>query len=326
MKKSLSLLLGVAVLAVVSCQKTEELKPNSRGVAMDEAAAVRVVDGRLSFANQAAYDKTMKYLVGHQSELAAWEKQFEGYVSMRSAFESITTEQYEEMIERNLYDNYKDVVSVIPSGDEKEIVANIEDRVASTVVNNRGLVQIGSDVYKIGRDKVVKFSKYVAGMENQYNISNAAEGITVNAVKRTLFKSSAARGARPSDERNNSLEYWHNTSLRRLIGTVYDWDPGITEGVHIGLQTKHQRRLTGIWYAEAIPSINLSGSGSYQTYQNGVVIGGPTPFNTGPLSLGNENYLNYTIQYGGSNSYSYVSVTSTHSGTCKDNNFRTFTW
>ncbi|MBC3787299.1 hypothetical protein [Spirosoma utsteinense] len=269
----------------------------------------------------------MKYLVNHQSELSAWEKQFEGYVSMRNAFESITAKQYEEMIEHNLYDNYKDVLSVIPSGDEKEIVANIEDRVASTVVNDRGLIQIGSDVYKIDRDKVVKFSKYTTGIEgNQYSSSNVAEGITVNAIKRGLFKSSSVRGARPNDERNNIIEYWHNTSKRRLIGTVYDWGPGITEGVHIGLQTKHQRRLTGIWYAEEIPSINLIGSGSYQTYQNGVPVGGPIAFNTGTLSSSNNNYLNYTIQYGGSYGYSFVSVSSTHSGTCKDNNFRTFTW
>jgi hypothetical protein len=326
--KKITTLLTVAVIWIASsCQGPENLAPGATPTANDGTAPIAVVDGRLRFATQEVYDRTVKFLMAHQNDLPTWEKQFRGYTSMRTAFESITTEQYEQMIEKNLFDNYRNILSLVPSGSEKEVTINIEDHLVSTVVSNKGLVQIGTDVFKITRDKVIKFSKYTSGMEQQeFATSDPSRGVTVGVIKRRNLSPTILAGARVAGEINLLNEYWVGSSKRRLIGTIYDWDAGGVYSTHIGLQTKHQRRFLGSWFAESIGNIGLNGSGSYQTYYNGIPQGTPTAFDTGNYSSSWDNYINYTLQYGGNPTYQYVTVTCNFFGIGTDGQPKSLQW
>ena len=318
MKKTTLLLMGVMFLVATGCQKTEELVPGAKAT-VSETSAIAVVDGRLNFATKELYVQTVKHLVAHQGELLTWEKQFSDYTSMRRAFESITSEQFEQMIEEKAYDKYRGVLSLVQDGDDKELAINIEDHVVATLVSDKGLVQIGTDVYKIGHDKTVKFSHYAPGMENSdYALTDAGKGVTVALINRREYTSPTLRGAR--GETNRLEEYWVGWSKRRLVATVYDWGSDLFDDAHIGFQTKHQRRFSGIWFAEDIPSLGYSGYGSYQVYSNGIPIGSPVPFSV-PSTSTSGSYINQTLAYD-LYRHDFIEVHTVHFGNCNDGNYR----
>ncbi|WP_077920558.1 hypothetical protein [Spirosoma sp. 209] len=261
MKKSVSVLTVLAVLAIASCQRTVSLDPAPM-VGNDLVADVQVIDGRLKFSSKEKFDKTVQLLAQQQDRLAEFEKKFNGFVSVRTAFNQMTDHDNESVAMRGIGESYKSYVAIIVKGEDKEIARTITDPILATLVSKDGWIYIGNDAYYVTRDQfeLVKnrsASKIADVMAGRLNRSDVIHGTVSHQPQNSA-------GARRADSQTCIQEYFDGSNKRRMAGDI-DYEfynaAGGTFYKSLTIYTKHQRRNFGTYWTQLnAPRLNISGS------------------------------------------------------------------
>lgn len=323
MKKFSSLLTVAAILAIVSCQKSESFEPEEvyNG---GRTAEIQVLDGRLKFSSREEFNETVRLLAKQQDKLEDFEKKFDGFVSVRTAFSKMTDKDNETIAKQGVGESYKGYVAIVGAGEDKEITSTIVDPILATLVSKDGWVYIGSDAYYFTRDKFKQVRNSSATKIANVMAGKLTGPDVINGTVSHERKGSA--GARPAGTVECIHDYFDGSNKRRMAGDIdYTFYDGASVGVSyesLTIYTKHQRRNLGTYwtYIEA-PILSLNGSltvrtttsGSYPAYFS------QTSFNVSQISKSYPKVCDTTPQ-GNLCNQSYGDVRSQHAATGTANN------
>jgi hypothetical protein len=288
---------------------------------------VKLIDGHLSFESQEKFLKATEILKDKQKNLDQWEKQFSGFVSMRTAFEAITEKQKLNASKTNSLEGLEDIVSFTGEGEKREAVRNISDPILATLTSKDGILLIGKDAYKFDYDKFLIIKDYNATKVNQLKgARTAGNGITEGKITHT--KSPANVNAKVAESDVCLSEYWtgswFSSTKRRLVSdidyTVYVPSPNIpTLYINVTVMSKHQSRYLGTWWTTSISKIRLNGSLFDQIAMQTIYFD-ETNFNTGwvQFSYPAGNCSPPVGGYAGPCEYAYRNINVYSSGICED--------
>lgn len=282
--------------------------------------SISVLNGMIVFESEQVFEETIAKLMKNQNELDQWESQFKNFTSMRSSYNNLSEDDYEK-IEKNNTSNYFHDLLKITEGDEPEARMNIDDLVLATLVNHKGCLQIGQDVYKFRYDTLYKTNFENIQNLNQIDLldkqSLKSAGIETFEVTHNYneIDLSDNKADRTCDKR-----YWKK-KRKRLKGEQWTTHIGsLYSGA--GARTKHQKRSARIWWRNKTKQLRLQVNGSYTQYFQGI----PSPIinvneDTGWASDdGREAYtLNFCVN--ASCTFEINDLTSIHECTCDDNNY-----
>lgn len=325
MRKKGTLLFLLAVL--IGCDTAQELETSSTGVRLNQDV--------LHFSSKNAFDRTVADLQKDQSKLDEWERQFQGYVSMRTAYDHLTKDDLEKISMQGI-DGYENILSITGEGDDREIVRNIDDDIMASLVNQDGLLYIGNDAFKVTYNNLIRITDGVNRGADLRHIYSTAEiknqpNVEIQHVERRILNSTLkSKVSAVGRDETCYRDYTQRSPKRknRLKGEIWSTDLGALYS-SIGARTRHQERILGAWFADKIPQIRLIVTGQVQQ-----LYGAPPPivedinFDTGILynSSGESNTFQFCIGVPCEFTINYM--TTTHWGVCDDNVVRScsVTW
>lgn len=331
----------VGVFTFVACNREKMTQPAQQ-------ASVAVQDGVLSFDSETTLKATLEALSKNSQpeNLDKWEKQWAGFTSMRRAFNSINEEEQSKIAENGLA-GYEGFVSLIPDKEDKEAVRNISDPVWATLANRQGLLLVGGTAYVFSYAKISKIANHqryakeeLLRMARQTNRST--DQVQLFMIQRRKMKTNGqevnVKNGRVNIAYNNEAVctqgYWHGgwaCCSKRFVGEIegegtdnepFNQDISFTKIIAI---SKHQRRSSGIWWADAVPKLELNSQATLNFYQ-GSSVTTETLTTGGTLVNYNQSDLTYTYSTCiGSlcgTTFTISSFTGQHKGTCDDNQLR----
>ena len=295
--------------------KEVELKQQKREISVE--------NGRLKFVDVEHFKEVLRLLSTKKSskELDAWEQQFAGFVSQRTAFNKITEKDVEKMAKSNSIEGYEDYAMLVPDydGESKRLVKQVEGDAFGTLFSKDGTVIIGNNGYLYTREKIVKFvnlkkddfSRYKKG-ESLTNMT--ASKIKVGALKSNLKVKEISNAEHCTDYYLNNRRFAADYNLHKCDGGNCNFEDGFF--LRITANALHQRRLFGIWWTSESSELRREGFfvvGSQYTLSSG------QQYNVGNLSA--SQYLGPDAQ---NVTYVQVKVVGTDGGntgecTCQSN-------
>lgn len=222
---------------------------------------VKVVNGILVFANQQEFDNTITALRNKDNKvLDEWETQFNEFMSMRKAYNSITETDMIKIGETQSLQGFDNYITFITTNGEKEATRIIGSDAIATLFNKDGIAIIGDDAYKYKFEKIIKVLKATSAdiialaSFNPQGLKASVKEIAL--VRKINGKTLSVKNGRPDGVQNDHcLDQYGN---RRLVG-----ESNVTSNLSgsifnsITCAAKHQRRFAGIWWAESISRIRL---------------------------------------------------------------------
>jgi hypothetical protein len=142
-------------LCLWSCKEQDGLvKPSDAGSAI--AKEVFVKDGRLVFDSKESFWKQVDALKTPES-IVAFDNKFEGFTSMKEKYNELLKHDIGNAIKDGSLKDYEYSYEVSTNSDgSKEYDIAMKDNVISALLSNRGLVQMGSVVYKINDKEITE--------------------------------------------------------------------------------------------------------------------------------------------------------------------------
>ncbi len=315
-----SLAIALCCGLFLSCSKEES------SVEKFSKSSIKVEKGRLIFENQAHFDLIFNKLMENQDleYLRDWENQFEGFTSMRTAYENLTEADFEKIGESGSIKGYESILQIRTENGEQEAAAVTDHPVMARVFNHEGLLLIGNDAFKLQKDKLIRIDSY-----NEEKIRKALEspdqisdylGIESQVVSKEN-KNLRAGGALDL-ERSCTSTYKKDKYRFKgqfiLVGTTSvnpfgDWTTDFSGKFNaIIWVSQHKKKIALIWFLHNAPVLKLSGTVTYLDDN-----GGYYPATLSELSAIDEKEIGWAYNWG-TNYRATGSVTS--SGTGVDGN------
>lgn len=252
-----TLCLGIAISCSDKRANTDVIEPISLNI-----GDVKVTNGVLLFSNQQEFENTVRLLTNKGSQsLNDWELNFKGFVSMRTVYDQITEQDMTKIGGSKSLQGFENYVMLLEANGEKQAVRVISSDAMATLFNKDGLVIIGDDAYKYKFDKVLKVSKPTeSDMSSLATFDCKSLRSTVNEIaliRQVNGKIISVKNGRAEGVKDDYCLVQYNGN-RRLVG-----ESNVTRNIggsifnSVTCQAKHQRRLFGIWWGEAIPRIRL---------------------------------------------------------------------
>jgi hypothetical protein len=327
--RSTLLMVGL-ILFLFACDKQENAPSKSAA----DGNEVRLESGALRFASEQAFESTLTTLQKNQSKLDAWEKKFSGFVSMRTAFNSITDRDIAIITSQGSTKGYDSFLTIIGEGDDKEAVMNVDDDLLATLLNKDGILYIGDALYKVNYRKLVKVSDFKSNKVDLSTLgsvtsSDQSRGITVADVKHRYM--GAPGNVKNAREVTCIKDYWHGNALcckKRFVGQLYTTEVGFLYS-SAGAKSVHQRRTSGIWWADKIPEIQVRVQGEFVQHYSGMPsITAPVNYDSGVQIDDSGDKENFQFCVNAPCEFSINWMNSYHYGKCDDYQVRecNLTW
>lgn len=145
-------LLAFMVILFFSC-KNEMIEEISPKPAELNATLVTVENGMLKFESKESFQNFMSVLVVDHKVVQNL-NQVAGFESMKSLVKRLGTKELDSLANSKSLGDYEDIFWVKASEAGKQIIPIVEDEFLASVINGKGLVRIGNEIVKIGRDQV----------------------------------------------------------------------------------------------------------------------------------------------------------------------------
>ena len=250
-----------------SCSK--EIVQEEREIIQYEGFSL--IDGMIAFDSESTFRTILDELFENQDNLDIWEKEVEGFTSLRTKYESITDEMAEDILEN--IDDYKYVFTLNEEEDGfKSADRNIASDVISTLVNDEGFLQIGDIVHRF------TYSYYFSTNAQNFDLLNVADidsnhpKIEKTKIKREFIFEDISSAQTVAGIRDYTVgECTQTSGNKRVKGQI------IREEIFdndCNIKTKHQKRVFGIWWSNKT-AIAVSFSGNFVKLFTDCV---PTPF------------------------------------------------
>lgn len=290
----------VATLSfLLSCEKKQ--------IEVEEEVEDRPVfltsEGVLKFASEKDLSETISTLRRNQEpeKLTAWETQWKGFTSMRTAFDAIPEAEHESISLNGVPEKYAGCLIITGQGENREARRQVSDPVWATILNEDGVVYIGARAYKISYENIARVENYIQHKGSRIAFSESSPEVKIFPIIRNskVKIEEDQKSARTAIGYNNEVvciqEYWHGGFLcckKRFVGEIettgvssnpFDQDVLFT---YIYAASKHQRRTTGIWWNDEVPELRLKFE-STVNYVRYLVTTGNTPVTTDSFSSRN---------------------------------------
>lgn len=292
-------LVAICLVVFASCDKGNVLEQKGEKSSLNSLKKLFAEDGVLNFATQKEFGETLEELSKNQKDLEKWEKKWEdsGFISLRRAFKDINEKDILKISKNeNLPDYSSFIVIEQDYSGEKEAVRVISDPILATIVNKKGLIKIGNDMYKYYRDKVVIVRNYNESkstyLTNPNIIKDEVKGIFIEKISRRVETTNQQKNFKMGKVLSDSHCTNYFDSNERMAG-VHEWEyQGGAIGGRVSFKaiTKNQKRFSGIWWASDADWLEQTGTAGLITIQNGV------PGNYGEtydLSISRTNNTNW---------------------------------
>jgi hypothetical protein len=231
-----SITLLILKIFMTSCQPNLGVE-----VAPKYLQTVKVQNGRLVFSDNMQFRNTLLHLK-NESDLNAWERGFEGFVSMRASYSRLSQKLADQDIDQSQMVAYSELLRSVSDREGIAYGRAINDDWLAGIVNEKGIVQIGDSVYKITSDwvKVVHFQ-----YENELN--KPSSRVIVRAVKK-IGKQMAQTTARIAYDDYQYKDYSFDGRRHRFVSNHWcEVYPLPYVYWSTGLRVEHQRKQTFGW-------------------------------------------------------------------------------
>ncbi|MBO0948626.1 hypothetical protein [Fibrella forsythiae] len=212
---------------------------------------------------------------------------------MRTAYDQLTEKDVEQIIGKERMDYYSNFVTETGEGEEREITCVIGDPILATVVNQKGWLQIGTDLYKFKYDKLVLLTSSSSARVAQVDAGSesGSDMILGKVIRRSQPLGNNARLA-SSDYCLD--EYWISNGLlgsqkRRMAGVIEYTEYFHPNGLFysdVDLYVKHQKRVLGVsWWEVNAPQLGINWSITMDNFSQ------PSYTETGSVSSDNDGLI-----------------------------------
>ena len=232
--------------------------------------AIRVSDqGWLVFTDQEQFISTMQSLYQDRERLESYDQQH-GYTAYFNAWRAIGEEEYETLVpnvlaEEPLGDFSHLIFFTRNANREWEEQMQIDQPVIQFLANDKGLLQVGDSLKKFTYNWVVSVPVSDAILVNKLQATTDfsesfwqpyRSPITRSKIQETVLSTRAGINEASAQYKPNNL------NLRRVWGRTTMVEA--SEGVNLVVtsETKHQRRIAGIWVGDEAPTLIHQSSGS----------------------------------------------------------------
>jgi|GEM_PF-1586220 len=257
----IALTLGAFGIYLTSCSQSEILETTTENTVEQSPQEFKLSEhGWLHFENEAALDAARNEVVQYMrnGNLDEFEEKY-GYKSLHTAYwetmENLTDEQKITMAsQRRVSNEYKDIFTFIGEGEDMEAVRTIESDILATLINHRGVYQIGDEIHKYNYD-VVKIIKdgdvdKLTTLED-INSSNPSLNVVVESHNHNRILTTNSDGGLTMREDCNG-DKTHKVSsakkkARRIQGRITLDPVGNTVFHHVTISARKQRQFIA-WY------------------------------------------------------------------------------
>lgn len=293
-----AVLCTLCLVMALSCSENKMNNATPEPISLNNNK-IKVTNGVLVFSSQQEFDNALQVLTNKGTKsFNEWEALFTGFTSMRTAYDQITEQDIAKIGETKSLQGFENYVTFLEINGEREAIRVIASDAMATLFNKDGIVIIGEDAYKYKFEKILKVLKpttadmiTLASFDCKNLQSSVDELVLVRQVKGQTL---SVKNGRPGGITNDYCisQYGGN---RRLVG-----ESNVTRTIgggtfnSITCQAKHQRRLFGIWWAEAIPRIRLRMT-SYLRNGDGFGSSGNVVLNPNGGERFNENIVSVDV-------------------------------
>lgn len=316
--------MSISVSLLISCKEPNQIQVRD----LSQSELLKVKEGIFEFSSEAKFKETITYLktLNDRGSLDKWESQWQGFRSMRTAYNQISEED-QRIIDRNSSaKGYERFLSIIGEGDDRQAIRNVMDDALATLTNEKGVVKVGG-VYRFYRyDSILEFTdKQLIDSELLVEMQSpdVSKGIKLIPLQKTTKTHTISLDAVNdyAESQGPLNEYWHNSRKYRVVGII--WCDGPPSSYNeIGGITKHQKRVFGsIWYDDNVSTIRLKYDAVvYVGYNGGQNVA--INYDFSPSNQGYYNYSQNVVLGGNNQNFSIVSFTGYHWASCADGNGR----
>ncbi len=252
---------GIAI-SLTGCNK-EVVDPMNHLTQVDQAASsslnqqdVSVVDGHLRFRNQAVLRDILDGLRGID-KMEALEKQYSDFKSMRKSYDELVRYDVGKALTDGSINSFKGVYRIVKEADgENSYERAIFDQSLSTVLNARGVFQIGDSLYRISEQKTVVVP---VRYQTELYSEQPAHGVVRAVTHRYVSQNANARLR--SDHDDVTIEYHPDgLTVRRFRGIGVSTNYAFSADQHweAGYKVWHQRHNWWGWGSEFADYIYLN--------------------------------------------------------------------
>ncbi len=268
MKNSYGIILLLLTFVCLSCGR-QSVKPvadatNTTTPAQKVYGNPTLENGYLVFEDEAHFQNIYADILAHPEKIGTWKKQISGFVSMQDAYESISETEREIIGRTGDISKYEHFLELNRDTDGS-VEADIKtlNGIIANFVDANGVMKVGNVGVRYTKTQKIIMANFT---KTQYSeLINANENNSLPNIKIVNIRNleNKIRGTW-------SLSYnyyWHGSAYKRVRGESWvtdeftDIDNLFTHSAIVS-ETKHQRRLTGIWWAANSTKLSVVGTGS----------------------------------------------------------------
>lgn len=131
------------------------------------------------FSSPEVYSETRIYLRDHPAMLDQWESKYPGFISMRTAYNTLTDDQLNLIFRNASNKGFENILTLVWEEDRTfHIARNNPVDYLSTLANHQGLIQIGNKLLKHNRNEIIEVEDISKNIANELINIHDAESIS----------------------------------------------------------------------------------------------------------------------------------------------------
>lgn len=218
-------------------------------VQVPELKGVSFKEGRLRFTSQKDFENAISTMRLHQQTASAFEKQFTGFISSRSAY--FNASHNAETLSVNDLPEYMTAIKM--SDGEIYVRPSVDFHLIGNLTNPEGIVQIGNIVYKYTYWKIFKTT------ENYVDLLTSSDNLEGNPNIEVL--PIGRLGKEVVVERSELIEcewFYQSGGSKKFHGEIKSRIyPGYSQ---LSVDFDHYKKIFGVWYLNNAPSMSFNGT------------------------------------------------------------------
>jgi hypothetical protein len=235
-----------------------------------ENSSFEVSNGVLKFKDKSSFEIFFKSKIEIFENLKNEVKiNFPDFISMRSAYETLNENEKLEIAKNNSNKGYEGFLTIVENKNGSNAVINTENLILSEMFNKEGLLIVGSDLFKMEFNKVVKLENYLENEIDRFKKGQLKREIKEisyapirlgNSVKNLRFKD--INDVQDVDRSCHDVYSGNRAFTAEFIlwGSiaVFWFDVSINQQFYaIQAEVKHKKRFGGVWFQNDAPSIRM---------------------------------------------------------------------
>ena len=259
-----------------SC-KDAMLEPEKVETSPSQEGTVVLKDNRLVFSSDKFLDKYLNDLKKNQPNgmTPSYNVNIKGFKSMQEKYDELVSYGIGEAIKDGSIENYKDVLEIITDEKgRKDFNIAVRNHLLASIISEKGLIQIGNDVYKIKNGNAYKANvDHIQELfSSDVTQSNKVSLVSFNTTSKS--NKNAKVNGEIGEERSQEYIAFNGAATRRFCTRIDIYRGFWSHSIYGEFSATHQRNNWYGWGELPTGPWNFNAGGSYtfkySTYSNPV--------------------------------------------------------